>query len=502
MRPDRLTGFSSPTDPGLPGQGGIGFAYASGPMWGATWHKMSDLVGYERGGRTYGIFYRNQQTGDGSSDQMGVYRMQSDGSFDDFKLYEVVWIPSTQSKSDRGYPTSGMGALWSFQNKIIGQSGDAVYQVDVASFDFDDSSSTTVKVYFLSAAVEAEKNDGVNCFLEKNPWQPCPQNSDSETPDPQDCECIEGYTGPNGGTGPCTACAEGKIKATAGNATCSSCPSGKVSWPRGGGGTRCVCNTPRPSWVCGCHESIWRESRDPEHVPTFVKVGVDLAYSGGLSSFLADQDIQVKFREAFAAVIMPGDTYGMWRIHNTSITGSTCGGASTIGIEVYIRPRIKTAPPHMEMHLASAEPARALMANSTFALRALNDQLTSRGLPQLCAINSDPEFFSFGSNLDIWIAGLFGYPQCFFPQDNDPSDCFDTTSGPPVYFKVPGSGDGCVTEAEWNCFLIWEGAKVGVDLTRLYPYHDIADMDGDTACMTEDEFNVFFDALGEPQTEM
>ena len=56
------------------------------------------------------------------------------------------------------------------------------------------------------------------------------------------------------------------------------------------------------------------------------------------------------------------------------------------------------------------------MANSTFALRALNDQLTSRGLPQLCAINSDPEFFSFGSNLDIWIAGLFGYPQCFFPQ--------------------------------------------------------------------------------------
>ena len=263
MRPDRLTGFSSPTDPGIPGQGGIGFTFQSGPLSGTNLHKTSDLVGYERGGRTYGIFYRNLNTlpagyVDPSPDQMGVYRMQSDGSFDAFKLYEIVWIPSTQSKSDRGYPTSGMGALWSFQNKIIGQSGDAVYQVDVGSFDLDDSSSTTVNVYFLSAAVEAVKNDGVNCMLEETPWQPCPQNSDSETPDPQDCECIEGYTGPNGGTGPCTACAEGKIKATAGNATCSSCPSGKVSWPRGGGGTRCVCNTPRPSWVCGCHESIWR----------------------------------------------------------------------------------------------------------------------------------------------------------------------------------------------------------------------------------------------------
>ena len=38
-----------------------------------------------------------------------------------------------------------------------------------------------------------------------------------------DCECIAGYTGPNGG--PCTACEEGKYKEASGGGSCTSCPS-------------------------------------------------------------------------------------------------------------------------------------------------------------------------------------------------------------------------------------------------------------------------------------
>ena len=43
----------------------------------------------------------------------------------------------------------------------------------------------------------------------------------------EDCACIAGYTGPNGGT--CTACEEGKFKDSPGPAACSTCPGNSTS---------------------------------------------------------------------------------------------------------------------------------------------------------------------------------------------------------------------------------------------------------------------------------
>ena len=43
----------------------------------------------------------------------------------------------------------------------------------------------------------------------------------------EDCACIAGYTGPNGGT--CTACEEGKYKDSPGPAACSTCPGNSTS---------------------------------------------------------------------------------------------------------------------------------------------------------------------------------------------------------------------------------------------------------------------------------
>jgi len=57
----------------------------------------------------------------------------------------------------------------------------------------------------------------------------CPANSDSPgTSDRvQDCTCIAGYTGPNGG--PCSACAPGSFKDVSGDAACGLCPAGTYS---------------------------------------------------------------------------------------------------------------------------------------------------------------------------------------------------------------------------------------------------------------------------------
>ena len=260
MRPDRLRGFSNPTDPGIATLSGHLFVMANT----ASLHKTSDLAGYGAGGRTYGIFRRNPVAGDTSPDQIGVYRMNEAGDgMDAFRLFVIVWIPSDKSPSALGNANAGMGALWSFENKIIGQSHTGLYQIDVSSFDFDNAGSTTVNIYFLSDAVETLANDGVNCMLAKSPWQPCPDNSDTETPLPQDCKCNQGYTGPNGASGSCTACTSGSYKDTRGTASCTACPQGKTSWPKAGG-SRCVCDTPPPLEICGCQAetvTLWREHR-------------------------------------------------------------------------------------------------------------------------------------------------------------------------------------------------------------------------------------------------
>ena len=86
----------------------------------------------------------------------------------------------------------------------------------------------------------------------------CPENS---SPDDSACacKCDLGYTGSDNGL--CVACALGKYKNTTGSGACTSCPSGKTSLPPERAGTRCVCVTPTPSFVCGCHEALWRENR-------------------------------------------------------------------------------------------------------------------------------------------------------------------------------------------------------------------------------------------------
>ncbi|XP_065913515.1 uncharacterized protein [Dysidea avara] len=53
--------------------------------------------------------------------------------------------------------------------------------------------------------------------------QPCPMNTISEgSYTITSCQCMVGYTGPNGGL--CTACSEGSFKATSGNTSCQLCP--------------------------------------------------------------------------------------------------------------------------------------------------------------------------------------------------------------------------------------------------------------------------------------
>ena len=228
LRPDRLYGFSSPTDPNLPSLSSWLFQFASWTGLATSTYKMSDLVGYERGGRTYGIFYRNRDTDTTSPDMIGVYRMNEAGNgMDAFRLFAIVWSPSTESPAERGTPTTGMGALWSFENKIIGHGGTGLYQIDVNSFDFDDAGSTTAQIYFLRSAVLVSVNDGVNCMLERQPWHPCPENSDAETPNPEDCKCNAGYTGPDGANGECTACLSGSYKDTQGDSHCIDCETGE-----------------------------------------------------------------------------------------------------------------------------------------------------------------------------------------------------------------------------------------------------------------------------------
>ena len=252
LRPDKLQGYSDPGDSGiatLPDTSDWKFQYASTGGGPTSVYKMADLAGYEAGGRTYGIFYRKRH-GDTYSttpdDKIGVYLMNSKGDdMDGFRLFNVNWKPSSAySPTSRGAALNhGMGALWSFQNKIIGASYTGLYQLDVSSFDFSDAGSTSVDVYFLTDSVQTATNDGVNCMLEKHPWQPCPKNSDSESPLPQDCKCNAGYTGPNGANGICRACEPGSYKDASGNSSCASCDKGKTSSPKVGGCQMCLRHT-------------------------------------------------------------------------------------------------------------------------------------------------------------------------------------------------------------------------------------------------------------------
>ena len=221
------------------------------------------------------------------------------------------------------------------------------------------------------------------------------------------------------------ACVPGKYKNITGSVDCTSCPSGKTSLPKNGAGIRCVCVTPTPFLLCDCLEATWRENRDPEHVPTFIKMGVRIGYIDGLADFQTDKDIQEKFRWAFANVALPGDQFGKYRIEFNSVTqsdGIGCSTASSIDIDVFIRPRPNPPLPYYEINPTLAEPVRVLMSSSE-AETDINSNLTARGVPQLCFMRG-PDVVTLGRNKDLWDAGLVERTLGWYPEELNKSVCY------------------------------------------------------------------------------
>ena len=160
------------------------------------------------------------------------------------------------------------GAMFTFRNQVYAAAddGDGVYRINLDGFDFD-SPSTPVAVFeYVGRSVSTSGNDGLNCLRVADPYEPpkCPDlsNRSPELPlssfNASDCKCDMGYTGPDGR--PCVACEPGKYKNTTGSAACITCPPARTSYPVRGG-TRCVCVTPRPFFICDCLEVKWRENR-------------------------------------------------------------------------------------------------------------------------------------------------------------------------------------------------------------------------------------------------
>ena len=146
---------------------------------------------------------------------------------------------------------------------IAANNGDGIYRMTFENFDFDSPSSSTVVFEYAGPSVRTTKNDGMNCLKASDPYKvACPENSSPQLPlvyyNASDCKCNAGHTGPDGGT--CDACEAGKYKNTTGSADCSTCPAGGA-WLQKRGGTRCICVTSRPSFICDCLETQWRENR-------------------------------------------------------------------------------------------------------------------------------------------------------------------------------------------------------------------------------------------------
>lgn len=170
-----------------------------------------------------------------------------------------------------GVLAQSFGSMFTYNNEVYAaaNNGDGMFRINLDGFDFDSPSKPAAVFEFVGQSMPTSGNDGMNCLQATDPYDPeCPLNSSPEFPlrffNASDCQCNGGYTGvPRGlsrARADCLACEPGKYKNTPGSAACASCTSGKTSWPERGG-KKCVCVTPTPFFICGCHELVWRETR-------------------------------------------------------------------------------------------------------------------------------------------------------------------------------------------------------------------------------------------------
>ena len=164
-----------------------------------------------------------------------------------------------------GLLAQDFGSMFTYNNQVYAaaNNGDGMFRINLDDFNFDSPSRPAAVFEYVGQSMPTSSNDGMNCLKAKDPYDPaCPLNSSPEVPlrffNDSDCQCNRGYTGvpPRD----CLACEHGKYKNTTGSAACVSCTSGKTSWPQRGG-QKCVCDTPTPFFICGCHELVWRETR-------------------------------------------------------------------------------------------------------------------------------------------------------------------------------------------------------------------------------------------------